>query len=63
MFIAIPPKHAAASVVGFLKGKGAMAMARLSGKERNFSGERAARRTAGFERPERLGRRETIAEE
>ena len=39
MLIAIPPKHAVASVVGFLKGKSAMAMARLQGKERNFAGE------------------------
>jgi putative transposase len=28
-----------ASVIGFLKGKSAIAIARLSGKERNFSGE------------------------
>jgi putative transposase len=37
--IAIPPKHAVASVIGFLKGKSAIAIARLNGKERNFSGE------------------------
>jgi putative transposase len=37
--IAIPPKHLVASVVGFLKGKSAIAIARLSGKERNFTGE------------------------
>lgn len=37
--IAIPPKHAVASVVGFLKGKSATAIARLQGKERNFNGE------------------------
>ena len=36
--IAIPPKHAVASVIGFLKGKSAIAIARLGGKERNFSG-------------------------
>ena len=35
--IAIPPKHAVASVIGFLKGKSAIAIARLCGKERNFS--------------------------
>ncbi len=37
--IVIPPKHAVASVLGFLKGKSARAMARLQGKERNFAGE------------------------
>ncbi len=39
MCIAIPPKHAVASVIGFLKGKSAIAIARLQGKERNFAGE------------------------
>src|SRR5207302_5110548 len=39
MCIAIPPKYPVASVIGFLKGKSAIAMARLSGKERNFTGE------------------------
>jgi putative transposase len=39
MCIAIPPKHPVASVIGFLKGKSAIAVARLSGKERNFTGE------------------------
>jgi REP element-mobilizing transposase RayT len=39
MCIAIPPKHPVASVIGFLKGKSAIALARR-GKERNFSGER-----------------------
>jgi len=39
MCIAIPPKHPVASVIGFLKGKSAIAIARLCGKERNFSGE------------------------
>jgi putative transposase len=38
MFVAIPPKHPVASVIGFLKGKSAVAIARLYGKERNFSG-------------------------
>jgi len=38
--ISIPPKYAVASVVGFLKGKSAIAAARMfSGKERNFTGE------------------------
>jgi putative transposase len=39
MCIAIPPKHPVASVIGFLKRKSAIAIARLGGKERNFSGE------------------------
>jgi len=37
--IAIPPKHSVASLIGFLKGKSAIAIARLQGKERNFTGE------------------------
>ena len=37
--ITIPPKHSVAHVVGFMKGKSAIAMARMSGKERNFTGE------------------------
>jgi len=54
MCIAIPPKHPVASVIGFLKGKSASAIARLSGKERNFSGEHFWARgyavsTVGFE--------------
>src|SRR5207247_8949124 len=54
MCIAIPPKHPVASVIGFLKGKSAIAIARLGGKERNFSGERFLARgdavsTGGFE--------------
>ena len=40
MLISIPPKHAVASVIGFLKGKSAIAIARkFSGKQRNFTGE------------------------
>jgi len=54
MCIAIPPKHPVASVIGFLKGKSAIAAARLSGKERNFTGEHLWARgyagsTVGFE--------------
>jgi len=37
MCVAIPPKHPVASVIAFLKGK--CAIARLSGEERNFSGD------------------------
>ena len=52
--IAIPPKHAVASVIGFLKGKSAIAIARLCGKERNFTSEHFWARgyavsTVGFE--------------
>ena len=39
MCVAIPPKYAVASVIGFLKGKSAIAIARLQGKDRNFAGE------------------------
>ena len=39
MCVAIPPKYSVASVIGFLKGKSAIAIARLQGKERNFAGE------------------------
>ena len=54
MCIAIPPKHPVASVIGFLKGKSAIAIARLNGKERNFTGEHFWARgyavsTVGFE--------------
>ncbi|MDO8957691.1 MAG: IS200/IS605 family transposase, partial [Deltaproteobacteria bacterium] len=53
--IAIPPKHPVASVIGFLKGKSAIAVAwQFSGKERNFTGEHLWARgyavsTVGFE--------------
>ena len=54
MCMAIPPKHQVASVIGFLKGESAIAIARLCGKERNFSGEHFWARgyavsTVGFE--------------
>lgn len=38
MCIEIPPKYAVASVIGFLKGKSAIAVARLQGKARNYTG-------------------------
>ena len=52
--IEIPPKYPVASVMGFLKGKSAIAVARLCGKERNFTGEHFWARgyavsTVGFE--------------
>jgi putative transposase len=40
MLVSIPPKYAVASIIGFMKGKSAIAIARkFSGKERNFAGE------------------------
>jgi len=55
MCIAIPPKYPVASVIGFLKGKSASAVARqFLGKERNFTGKHLWARgyavsTVGFE--------------
>ena len=40
MCIEIPPKHAVASVIGFLKGKSALAVARrVQAKDKNFVGQ------------------------
>ena len=39
MCISIPPKHSVSSVVGFMKGKSAITIAKMSGKQRNFNGE------------------------
>jgi putative transposase len=55
MCIEIPPKYAVSSVIGFLKGKSAIAIARqFRGKQRNFNGENFWARgyavsTVGFE--------------
>ena len=55
MCIEIPPKHSVASVIGFIKGKSAIAIARqFGGKQRNFTGEHFWARgyavsTVGFE--------------
>ena len=54
MCMAIPPKHPVASVIGFLKGKSAIAVARRCGQEQNFTGEHFWARgyavsTVGFE--------------
>ncbi len=55
MCISIPPKNAVAEVIGYLKGKSAIAVARqFGGKKQNFSGERFWARgyavsTVGFE--------------
>ena len=52
--IEIPPKYAVAEVVGYLKGKSALAVARHFGKRENFLGENLwvrgyAVSTVGFE--------------
>ena len=38
MCIEIPPKYAVANVIGFLKGKSAIAIARMQGQDRNYTG-------------------------
>lgn len=55
MCITIAPKHAVSEVIGYLKGKSAIAVARqFGGKQRNFNGENLWARgyavsTVGFE--------------
>ncbi len=55
MCISIPPKHSVAQVIGYIKGKSAIAVARqFGGKKRNFNGEKLWARgyalsTVGFE--------------
>ena len=55
MLMKIPPKYAVAEVIGYIKGKSAIAIARqFGGRKRNFSGERFWARgyavsTVGFE--------------
>ena len=40
MLISIPPKYSVAEIIGYLKGKSAIAIARkFSGRKRNFNGE------------------------
>ena len=39
MCISIPPKYSVSHVVGFIKGKSAIAIARQLGRRRNFTGE------------------------
>ena len=54
MLISIPPKYSVAEVVGYLKGKSAIAVARqFGGKQKNFNGEKLwacgyAASTVGF---------------
>ena len=55
MLIAIPPKYSVSEVVGYIKGKSAIAVARqFGGKQRNYNGEKLWARgyavsTVGFE--------------
>ena len=55
MLIKIPPKYAVAEVIGYIKGKSAIAVARqFGGRKRNFNGEQFWARgyavsTVGFE--------------
>ena len=55
MLISIPPKYSVAEVIGYIKGKSAIAVARqFSGRQRNFNGENLWARgyavsTVGFE--------------
>ena len=54
MLIEVPPKYKVSEVVGFLKGKSAIAIAREFGRTRNFTGEHFWARgyavsTVGFE--------------
>ena len=55
MLITIPPKYSVAEVVGYIKGKSAISVARqFGGRQRNFNGEKFWARgyavsTVGFE--------------
>ena len=55
MLIKIPPKYAVAEVIGYMKGKSAIAVARqFGGRKKNFNGEKLwargyAASTVGFE--------------
>ena len=43
VLLSVPPKYAVAQVIGFIKGKSAIHVARMSGRRRNFVG-----RTSGL---------------
>jgi putative transposase len=55
MILSIPPKYAVSTIIGYLKGKSAISVARqFGGKQRNFNGEKFWARgyavsTIGFE--------------
>ena len=56
MLISIPPKYSVAEIIGYIKGKSAIAVARqFGGRQRNFNGERFWARgyavsTVGFDK-------------
>ena len=60
MLISIPPKYSVAEIIGYLKGKSAIAVARqFGGRKRNFNGEKLWARgyavsTVGFNFEQRL---------
>ena len=62
MGIEIPPTHAVASIIGFLKGKSAVAIARqFGGKLKNFTGEHFwARGYDSVDGGVRAGKSETV---
>jgi putative transposase len=39
MLLVVPPKKSISEVMGYIKGKSAIAIARLYGRKRNFTGE------------------------
>jgi putative transposase len=40
MYLSIPPKHSVSNVVGYIKGKSAISIARhFGGRQQNFTGE------------------------
>ncbi len=39
MCLSIPPKLAVSNIVGYMKGKSAIAVARMFGRQRNFTGQ------------------------
>lgn len=54
MCIEIPPKYSVARVIGYIKGKSAIAARQFNGRKRNFNGEKLWSRgyavsTVGFE--------------
>jgi putative transposase len=53
MLIAIPPKYAVSPVIGFIKGKSAIHLARVyGGRRRNFTGQHFWARGYCFNHPE-----------
>ena len=60
MIISIPPKYSVAEIVGYIKGKSAIAVARqFGGRKRNFNGENLWARgyavsTVGYDKAQRI---------